>query len=217
MTKSKIFENGSLFEPDVAGIQEHLDTRDRILLAAFLEIHEKGFQAASLAQILKHTGVTKGALYHHFPSKKELGYAVVDELLEEHMRLFWVDPLERGMNPIDTLIEILNLARERVSERDIQLGCPVNNLAQEMSPIDEGFRIRIDRTLSAWRGGIADALKEGQEAGLVKTDFDANSMATLLVSSLQGTIGMAKNAQNRDVLTQCGMSLGYFLNSLRKK
>jgi len=56
------------------------DTRSKILFAAYKEIHLHGFQAASLNNILAHTGVTKGALYHHFPNKTELGYAVIDEV-----------------------------------------------------------------------------------------------------------------------------------------
>ena len=53
-------------------------TRQRILEASFAEIHRQGFQAASVANILTTTGLTKGALYHHFPSKKDLGLAVID-------------------------------------------------------------------------------------------------------------------------------------------
>lgn len=216
MTTIEVFEKGSLFEPDVTDLKKHEDTREAILLAAFLEIHEKGFQAASLAQILKHTGVTKGALYHHFPSKKDLGYAVVDELLSARMRYFWIEPLEKGTDTVDTLVGILNSGRARISERDIQLGCPVNNLAQEMSPIDEGFRQRVGKILTDWRGAIAKSLSNGQQAGQLRDDFDADAMASFLVSGLQGCIGMAKNAQSHDVITQCGTSLIYLLNTLRR-
>jgi len=52
-------------------------TRRKILESAFHEIHRNGFQAASLNPILERTGVTKGALYHHFPNKQTLGYAVL--------------------------------------------------------------------------------------------------------------------------------------------
>ena len=58
-------------------------TRDRILDAAFQEIHKYGFQAASLSNILDRTGLTKGALYHHFPDKDRLGHAVIEEVIRE--------------------------------------------------------------------------------------------------------------------------------------
>ena len=56
-------------------------TRDKILHSAFCEIHRQGFQAASIANILQDTGLTKGALYHHFPTKQALGLAVIDEVI----------------------------------------------------------------------------------------------------------------------------------------
>ena len=54
-------------------------TRERLLQAAFREIHRSGFQSASIDTILAATNVTKGALYYHFESKEALGYAVVEE------------------------------------------------------------------------------------------------------------------------------------------
>ena len=58
-------------------------TRQEILESAFQEIHRNGFQAASLTSILERTGVTKGALYHHFPNKQALGYAVLEEVVKD--------------------------------------------------------------------------------------------------------------------------------------
>ena len=72
------------------------ETRHNLLEAAFDEIHRTGFQAASLHRILRRTGLTKGALYHHFPNKLALGYAVVDELLGPYLEQNWLAPLRSG-------------------------------------------------------------------------------------------------------------------------
>ena len=61
-------------------------TRQALLEAAFEEIYRVGFQAASLDRILDRAGVTKGALYHHFKNKLELGYAVLEEVVRPTMR-----------------------------------------------------------------------------------------------------------------------------------
>jgi AcrR family transcriptional regulator len=72
-----------------------LDTRGQILFAAYKEIHVNGFQSASLSNILKRTGVTKGALYHHFRDKSELGYAVVDEVIDTRIQQSFIHPLSK--------------------------------------------------------------------------------------------------------------------------
>src|ERR1700758_664578 len=76
-------------------------TRERLLQAAFREVHRSGFQSASVDAILAATNVTKGALYHHFESKEALGYAVVDEVLATIMRDKWLRPLKQAKNPVD--------------------------------------------------------------------------------------------------------------------
>ena len=63
-------------------------TRKALLGAAFNEIYHRGYQAASIDEILKNAGVTKGALYHHFESKKALGLAVIDEVLRHGVDFF---------------------------------------------------------------------------------------------------------------------------------
>ncbi len=83
------------------------DTRGKILLAAYKEIHVNGFQAASLNDILAHTGVTKGALYHHFPNKTALGYAVVEEVIADHILDSFIEPLTKAENPIQALIALI--------------------------------------------------------------------------------------------------------------
>ncbi|HZA91590.1 MAG TPA: TetR/AcrR family transcriptional regulator, partial [Gemmatimonadales bacterium] len=116
-------------EPDV--------TRERLLKAAFDEIYRRGFQAASLETILKEAGVTKGALYHHFPDKAALGHAVVDDMVADLLLERWLGVLAR--QPGDPLTALQGMLKERVarlSPDEVELGCPLNNLAQEMSPLD---------------------------------------------------------------------------------
>ncbi len=190
-------------------------TRDLLLRAAFDEIHRNGFQAASLSKILADTGLTKGALYHHFPNKTALGYAVVDELVTNEITQRWLTPLENQDDPITALRTLLQEAGESMRPADIMLGCPLNNLAQEMSPVDEGFRKRINHIYNVWRGGIAQALMRGQANGTVRTDIHPGETAAFLVAAMEGCMGMAKNARDPELLFNCGKSLVGYLESLR--
>ena len=58
-----------------------------------------------------------------------------------------------------------------------ELGCPLNNLAQEMSNIDEGFRQRLETIVAQWRSILSQALRRGQSEGTVRTDLDADATA----------------------------------------
>ncbi|TNG03913.1 MAG: TetR/AcrR family transcriptional regulator [Gammaproteobacteria bacterium] len=191
-------------------------TREKLLQRAFMEIHEHGFQAASLDTILKDTGVTKGALYHHFPNKNALGYAVIDEVIQPMVYQEWIAPLEEASDdPVNTIKQVIHRAGDAMTLNDLKLGCPLNNLSQEMSPIDEQFRHRLDGIYDQWRKGIAMALRNGIKTGSVRSDIQPDSVATFLVAALEGCIGMAKNAQSLTVLMQCGNEIFSYLENLR--
>jgi TetR/AcrR family transcriptional regulator, transcriptional repressor for nem operon len=189
-------------------------TRQTLLQAAFQEIYRSGFQAASLDNILSNARVTKGALYHHFGSKQELGYAVVDELIRGRILDGWVRPLEKAENPIDGLLAVLRSKGPHPSF-DQRLGCPLNNLAQEMSPLDEGFRKRLESVFREWREGIAKALRRGQERGYVRSGVDPVEAADFFLAALEGSVSLAKNARDRNLFDNCKAGLSRYLESLR--
>ena len=190
-------------------------TRSAILQAAFEKIHRQGFQAAGLNDILAATDVTKGAFYHHFPSKMDLGYALVEEVIGDYVRSWWLDPLESAEDPIEGLARII---QERLSSelpQMIPLGCPLNNLAQEMASTDEGFRQRVETLYRMWRKGLARALRRGQQRDYVRGDIDADAAAAFIVASVEGAFGLAKNANSLDVFQECMGGLSHYLTSLR--
>jgi AcrR family transcriptional regulator len=190
-------------------------TRQKILESAYHEIHRQGFQAASLSPILKKAGVTKGALYHYFPDKQALGYSVLEELIQRFVLQFWLRPVEEATDPIDGLKRLISEADKNISDEDVLLGCPLNNLCLEMSPIDDGFRQRVKQVYELWREGFARALRAGQANGTVTSSIDAMDCATFIVASLAGCRSLAKNAQSRDVLSACGENLIRYLETLR--
>jgi len=199
----------------LVGMQSTNPTRQKILEAAYHEIHRQGFQAASLNSILDRSGVTKGALYHYFSDKQALGYSVLEELIKIFVLQFWLRPLEDASDPIDGLKRLISEADKNISNEDVLLGCPLNNLCLEMSPIDDGFRQRVNHVYELWQEGFARALRAGQAKGTVTLTIDAMDCATFIVASLAGCRSLAKNTQSRDILSACGENLIRYLETLR--
>jgi len=190
-------------------------TRQRLLEAAYREVYRYGFQSAGIDAILAATNVTKGALYHHFGSKEALGYAVVEEIVAKFPRDRWLLPLERSKDkdPIDALIGIVHAIPTR--PRDIKGGCPLVNLAQEMSPLDEQFRKRLQKIFQGWQDGITTALRRGQEQGIVRRDLIPEETASFLIAMVEGYEVLAKNSQDAKVWNRGIRNIEGWLNSLR--
>ncbi|MGB9128106.1 MAG: TetR/AcrR family transcriptional regulator [Thiobacillus sp.] len=191
-------------------------TRQTLLEAAFAEIHRNGFQAASITQILADTGLTKGALYHHFPDKKALGLAVVEEVIRPRLAAMMFEPLADTRQPLAAMQALLTAKAAEDDPMVVTLGCPLNNLMQEMSPVDESFRQRLNEVFEAWVAVVAAALKRGKTAGEVRRDVDAEATAFFIVSALEGCVGMSKNTQSVAAYRSCLAQLGRFLDTLRE-
>ena len=136
----------------------------------------------------------KGALYYHFNNKEALGYAVVDEIIASNLHQTWVQPLRNAKDPIDVLVRIIQ--SESLKREDVQRSCPLLNLSQEMSGLDEGFRRRTARVHKDWHEAMAEALREGQKRGVVRSDIDANETATFLMAAWEGYVVLGKNSQD---------------------
>ena len=188
-------------------------TRERLLQAGFQEVYKSGFQSASIDTILAASNVTKGALYHHFESKEALGHAIVDEVISNFTQERWLRPLQRAEDPIDTLIAIVRATSIR--PKDVKRGCPLLNLAQEMSPLDEKFRRQLEAIFKGWQGAVATTLRRGQSEGTVRRDLLPNETASFLIAMYEGYAVLAKNAQDPKVWNVGIKNIVGWLKSLR--
>ena len=188
-------------------------TRQRLLQAASREIYTSGFRGASLDTILDAARVTKGALYHHFESKEALGHAVLDEVIAREGRGKWQERLQASDDPITALTQAFQ-ATSLLPEH-VNGGCALNNLAQEMSPVDEAFRKRISELFRDWESSIAEALRRGQARRLVRKDVDAGEVATFIVAAYEGYLSLAKTSQDASKLRAGIRNLTGYVESLR--
>src|SRR6266851_1826350 len=192
------------------------NTRGKILEAAFDEFYKNGFQGGSLNRIVHRAGATKGALFHHFKGKKDLGYAIVREVIHPRFNQQWSDPLAHSTDPITDLKRIFRQgAKREIAGGGLVLGCPLNNLAQEMSPLDEKFRQSLEKIYVAWRETVAAAFARGIKAGKVRKDVSPPKVAAFIVAAQAGMAGTAKNTQDEELLLQTSQALFDYLDSLK--
>lgn len=167
-------------------------TRAQILDAAFLEIYTRSFQGVSVDDVVKRTHVTKGAFYHHFPTKLDLGYALVEDVIRPMILERWIEPLSAYKDPLKGILKQL---QKNIGERtleELRLGCPLNNLVQEMAPIDAGFRKRLQDSLELWVTEIERHLLRGQNAQLIRKDVNVREVAEFIVMMHEGIYGILK-------------------------
>jgi len=190
-------------------------TRRLILEVGQQEVYLRGFQGASIENILKQAGVTKGAFFYHFPTKMEFGYRLVDEILAGMIATQWVGPLQSEADPLETIGVEFERGLALLRHQRPILGCPLNNLAQEMNPLDDGFRARTSAVFDLWRATFKNAIDRGQSAGVVGGAIDAAEAAHALVAQIEGTLSLARNSQDPADLAIGARGLRRHLETMR--
>lgn len=207
MVKGKSMSKVAVRNPDA--------TRQNILQVAFEEILLKGYQGLRVDEVLKQTGFTKGAFYHHFKSKKELGHAVIDEVLKPWIHERWIEPLKQVKDPINDLIKMMNDSRAEINIKELHTGCPLNNLTHEMSPLDESFRVRIVAIWEIWYEALAETFERGQQTGIIRKDVNPHNIARFLIATIEGIIGQCKCYMSDQAFDEAGKCLQEYVKTLR--
>ena len=168
-------------------------TREKILNSAYRLFYEKGFNGTSIDDILKDAQLNKGSLYHIFKSKKEVLLAVIEEkiapiLTEEDYKVIQAEP-----KPLHFLEQkLLN-----IDFFDFKHGCPLNNLVQEMSPVDVDVAKALLKIYNNLEYYYFLALRDEKISETQK-----KSLAKMMVATVEGAIMAAKAAQTKEPYIQ---------------
>jgi len=171
------------------------DTRERLLLTARDLVHEASLAEVSIEDICAGAGVHRGSLYHFFPSKEALGLAVLDvnwvmlrAVLDEAFQAE-AEPLARIDLFVDGFSRMLGLMRQKMGTTP---GCPLGDLAAELSAQPGPGRDRAQAVLETWVGYFTDAIRDAQAGGQLARTADPHLTALRVLAYLQGMALLAK-------------------------
>jgi TetR/AcrR family transcriptional repressor of nem operon len=163
----------------------NLEARERILKAAFTLLGERGFNAVSMDDVASAAGLKKANLFHYFPTKEALGLAVFDYAAAQ-MRSQIASQLAAGRDPIKTVDGMFGALAKGMSERRCKGGCPIGNLALELSDQYERIRQRISAFLREWTADVACCLERGREEGYFRKELKPRQSAEAILSLFEG-------------------------------
>jgi TetR/AcrR family transcriptional repressor of nem operon len=179
-------------------------TRDQILDAAARLIHLRGYHCTSLDDVLRESGVGKGNFYYYFKSKEELGYAIIDRVMQAFIARA-LEPVftDNGAEPMAQIHQFLDRVLESQRQRNCVGGCPIGNLASELSDVHEGFRQRLAEIFDVWRCKLTEVLGRCQTGTRASKDFDPSAVAQFLVAALEGAILLTKVTKDIAIMERC--------------
>ncbi|MDB5381772.1 MAG: TetR family transcriptional regulator [Rhodospirillales bacterium] len=167
------------------------NARTRLLQAALRLIRESGYSATSVDALCAAAGVTKGAFFHHFPSKEALGVAAAKHWAEMTGALFAAAPYHRHADPLARVLGYIDFRAELLGGRTEEFTCLVGTMVQESYASSPAIRDACAQSIF----GHAETLEADIGAAMAQhgvTGFTAASLARHTQAVLQGAFILAK-------------------------
>lgn len=162
------------------------EARERLVAAAADMLRRRGLNATSVREVAKHAQAAFGSTYHYFPGGKQQMVAEAVQLTAAVIVRTLRIELAKGITP--GLRAFLALWRNALVANDFRVGCPVLAVSVEEPQGEETLVLAAAAdAFSNWEALLADALLAGS-----RSRREAESLATLIIASVEGAIVMAR-------------------------
>ncbi len=167
------------------------EARARLIEAARSLVRHRGFAATSVDDLCAAAGVTKGAFFHHFPSKEALGVALVDDWTAMTGAMFAAHSYNVQDDPLDRVFAYLDLRRAMLAQPVPEFSCVAGTVVQETYESSPPIRAAAERSIRSGFNHVLPHLEEALAAHPV-AGVTAESLAQQFQVATQGGIILAK-------------------------
>jgi TetR/AcrR family transcriptional regulator, transcriptional repressor for nem operon len=179
------------------------DIPRRLAEAGYTLFQQNGYNATGIQQITDQAGVPKGSFYNHYESKEAFAAQVLRNY-GKWMAAAWNASLKDAPNsPLATLHHVFEQFTAHHEGQGCQ-GCLVGNFAAEVAEASEPCRIELATVLDDWRERMAGLIEQAQQAGELRRDVDARTLANFFWDAWEGAVLRSKIVRNvqplRDVI-----------------
>jgi len=179
------------------------NTRERILDSAQTLILERGFAGVSVDQLCQHLGLTKGAFFHHFKSKRELARALIRRFADEGLELFRGN-LARARrlsdDPLQQLLILVGLYEELFANlTEPYPGCLLASYVYELQQFDAETRAIINEEFILSRTEVTKLIRAIMEKYPPRQEVDPVALADGFMSAFEGAFILSKSLNEADI------------------
>ena len=164
-------------------VVDHEERRAELAAAVWRLASSDGLEAVTVRRVAEEAGWSTGAVVHYFADKEEL-LLLAFSTVADRVRTRLAEAAEQTTEPLDLvrawLVEGLPIGRERQAE--VRVWFAFLGLALTRPDFARAQRL----TYRAWRGRVADLLRDAQEHGDIRADVDPSAAAAALVAVVDG-------------------------------
>lgn len=164
------------------------DTRDNLIRVGTRLLHETGYSATGIKDIVDAAKVPKGSFYNHFPSKEAYGAEVVDFYFGRGLPIMRDMLGDTTVPPLDRLKTYFDQRIQWFTSSGFVRGCLMGNLSLEVADQSGLIRERLATHFQVWSQLFEDCIAQAQAAGSVRNTLPAALLAQFLLDSWEGAL-----------------------------
>lgn len=164
------------------------ETRENLVRIGAQLLHETGYSATGIKDIVDAAKVPKGSFYNHFQSKEAFGAEVVDFYFGRGLPTLRSMLLDAAHPPLERLRNFFEQRAQRFSSNGFAQGCLMGNLSLEVADHSEVIRERLSLHFTTWGGLFEACIAEAQALGAVRSTLPAPVLAQFLLDSWEGAL-----------------------------
>jgi AcrR family transcriptional regulator len=188
-------------------------TRRLILERAAPVFNKRGYAGASMSELVEATGIEKGGIYNHFGSKEELAVDAFDYAIS--LIVDGYASVQEGKVGLDRLVAIIEIFGDWSGHPLVAGGCPIMNTAIEADDTNPPLAARARAAMDSWHRLIGSIVKDAKARGEMDDDVDPYELATLVTSTLEGSLMITKLFDDPSYKHRAVASLVEHVESLR--
>lgn len=173
--------------------------KTRLLDAAVKLIRLKGFAATTVDELCADAGVTKGAFFHHFRSKDELGAAATLRWTDMTAPFFEAAPYHQPEKALDRVLAYIDLRREMIGGELAEFTCLAGTLAQEVHTSHPAMARAAGEAITGHAATLEADIQAAMDDSGAPFDFSAESLALHTQAVLQGGFILAKSTGDAEL------------------
>jgi TetR/AcrR family transcriptional repressor of nem operon len=167
-------------------------TKHRILEAGAELVHRQGFNHTGISEVLHAAGVPKGSFYFYFKSKEDFGLALINHFRDTFARMTMQFLDDQSIPHLKRLRKVFAWFLDYFAQHGFERGCPVGNLAQEMSDLSPAFRESLADAIQGMTQAMTQCLRNAQKDGELSPRHDPDELARFIVSAWEGSLILMK-------------------------
>lgn len=158
------------------------DTRQRLLDSALAVFARNGYERATVDEVVREAGFSKGAFYVHFESKEDLFWELLQERIDKQQEMFR-NAIDASLSVVENEKRILQVAFDAHED---PLGPAVFLEFAAHGMRNPRVQERLSEMYSRWHSFVMKSLEDGRAMGFVREDVDLSLLASAIMAVMEG-------------------------------